>query len=344
MAASTGNSAGGKSHRPVPLPRGLASPPPALPAKLSDNSERDVDTRLGIAHQTSFNSSLPTPPDFSGEPFPRSASGSEDMPAVVAKDPEEDHLYENTKEPDQPAPGSEKMTAAKPKDTKKRQLYENVEEFDKFGNAKVVPTSSLSSTQNEPSSVSPRESVSQPEGLQMRPRFSALAEASGAKGNRMSQLANSNRVSKFLDVVEKSTKFEKPTPAQKPGQLIVPKGLERKLTTVLVRQRTMRAVQEVEDPPDIGIDVAGSETSSTATKLSVSSSDSTKSARSYAEDSKSMLHTVKYFSIIYGQLFRCFILLFVHSHHAVFNYLHHGGYVLPGIYLCVCLSVCLSVC
>jgi len=308
MAASTGNSAGGKtaaSNRPVPRPR-VAQSPPALPAKLSENSERAVDSRLGIAHQTSFDLPLPAPPDFPEEHFPKPAPGSEDMPAVVAKDPEEDHLYENTREPYQPAPGSEKMSAANPKDTRKRPLYENVEEFDKFGNAKVVPTSSPSSTQNEPSSVSPRESVSQAEGLQMRPRFPALAEASGAKGNRMSQLANSDRVSKFLDVVEKSTKFEKPAPAQKPGHLIVPKGLERKLTTVLVRQRTMRAVQEVEDPPDIGIDVAGSETSSTASKPSVTSSDSTKSARSYAEDSKSMLHTVKYFLII----LRAVILLF----------------------------------
>ena len=332
MAANTGNTAGGQtapSHRPVPRPRGVQSPP-TLPAKVSENSERDVETRLGIVSQTSFDLPLPAPPDFSEQPFvPKPAPGSEDMPAAIAKDKKKYHHYVNVDELDKPAPGSENMSAAAAKDTKKYQHYVNVEldkpgprseemtavvaikdteedhlfkngkELDKYGNATVenntVPTSSPLSTATEPSDVSAGESVNQTEALRRR-QFPALAEASGAKGNRMSQLAKSDRVSRFLDVVERSNKFEKPAPAQKIGQLVVPKGLERKLTTVLVRQRTIRAKQEVDDQSDVGIDVAAGETSARSTKPSVTSSDSTRSPRSHTEDSKSMLHTVKYSS------------------------------------------------
>jgi len=248
-----------------------------LPVKHNEISERDVDTRLGIVHQSSFPvtppSPLPSPLELEGAIVPE-PSHTEEPPVAPAKDSdgEESSHYVNAKEFSKYVKG------------KKAHKYERV---DVVNNNALTSTTSAgsvlpSSTDSESLTVSVSESVNQAEEPQIRGKFKfQSSETSRLKDNRTSQFANAVRVSQFVAAAQEAAKFEKPAPIQKPGQLVVSKALEKKLANVLVRHQTLRAVQQTDDQPDVGIDVGASEMPSAVGRPSVTSSDSKKSARLY---------------------------------------------------------------
>jgi len=263
-------------HRPTARPRNqssLTSPP--LPAKQNVYSERDVETRLGISRQAvTPPSPLPLPPKLTAqrltpEPTPKS---DEEVSPVVSKNSDVVQLDKSVLHPN--IPGDVESTSS-------------------------IPKTIQSSLENESLAVFPSDSAvnNQTEELQMRSKSPGSAETKGTTGFRKSHAANAGRVSQFVSAVEKASKPEKPPPvSQKPGRLTISDTLANKIADGLSRQQTLRAVQPIEEQPDVGIDrmPADSEVSPAAYKPSGMSPHFKKSPRSYnvvdsSEDGKSML-------------------------------------------------------
>jgi len=248
-------------YRPKPRPRMQSDDkaPPALPVKQSVYSEREVETRLGIVCQSSFPVMpplpFPSPPELPQrrlppEPPPRSEERIEGVSAALSKDSDaqqsdESLLRVNTKEPPQPV-----NTQA-----------ENVVAADDSVSTSSAASVSISSTQPQIASAGESGLLDQSETLQMRSQSRHLPDStktSGTEGHGVSRFSTAARVSMFVSAAEKAAKSEKLPSIQKPiGRLVVPGGLEEKIASSLARQQTMRT--QMEELPDVGIDVTGSE-------------------------------------------------------------------------------------
>jgi len=265
-------------HRPVPQPRkqGGSQTPPVLPAKQSVSSEREVETRLGMFRQTSFPvtspSPLPSPPSLperrpAPEPLPRLDEGTDEVPASLA----DGNGAVKTE-------GSLLCTSAKESKLYVNTQAENVpsDSVSTFSVASVMP----SSMENELLTVSASEPavIGQKEDLQMR---SKLHHSPGSDEN--SNTRGYRAVSQFyMTAVEKATKSEKP-PALPPGRLVVSNKLAEKIASGLNRQQTLKSVQEMENPADVGMDVTSHDSEIPAATH--------KPLPSVSEDSKGMLYS-----------------------------------------------------
>lgn len=259
--------------RPPPHPprQNSSQAPPILPAKQSSSSEKEVETRLGMVRHTSPitpPSPLPSPPSLperrpAPKPPPRSDEPTGEVSeAAVAK------ANDSLKTGESPVSAN-----AKELKSYMNAHAENVpsSNLSTFKVAPVVPSSTL----NELATVSANDSasVSQMEELQMRPKMPESHENSGAKAHRSSQFAHAARVSQFITAVEKSAKSDKPPAALKPGRLMVSAALADKLGTCLSRQQTLRAMQQIEEHPEVGIEVNARDSEMSRKPLSTTSED-----------------------------------------------------------------------
>jgi len=323
MAESKNTGPVSPSSRPVPRPRAQSAcqTPPALPAKLSVHSDKDLETRLGILYQTSFPESplspLPSPPDEPGKHkapiLPRKSDGLAERVTIKKNDNEQPNepLYVNVSSQDlherhkapKPFPRSSESNEDVPAAVAKNDddVQSDAAEIVRRDDVSAPSVDSISE-EIEPSTVSTSESVfdDQTEELQIRPKphhLPAPDETPGTKSGRTStvhQIANT-RVSQFVSAVEKAAKSEKPAPTQKPGRLVVSTVLAEKIASGLNRQQTLKSLQQTEEISEVGIDTTGGETYTAAGKPPLASPVFRKRARSHntldgSEETKSMLY------------------------------------------------------